>query len=183
MEDTSPFLRALADPRSWFDQADELLEAAKLIRPDVERFWEAFGRSFHDANVQLPPRDFVGVYFMLVAYATENLLKGALVQKHKSDLCNEARTNGRLPKRLKSHNLWELSREIAFVSQNGDEDLMRRLAKSAVWVGRYPVPMSAANADSEQFSDGTFYPTTVDSNSDLEEIDDLLERLRTHISA
>lgn len=178
----SPFLRALEDPESWFDHAERLLDAANLVRPDVERFWDAFVRSLRDEAVQLPRRNFGGVYFMLVAYAIENLLKGALVRKHRSSLCEEVERTGRIPGRLKSHDLWNLSQSIAFVPQPQDEDLLRRLAKAAVWVGRYPAPTSLASADSERFSDGNCYPTTLNSSGDLEEIDDLLERLRAHVT-
>jgi hypothetical protein len=81
---------------------------------------------------------------MLYAFAMENYCKGALVGRSLKEggLSPEARAllrqNGKLPQRLKKHDLLKLANSIGFNVGVGDEELLRRLTHAAIVDG--PVP-------------------------------------------
>jgi hypothetical protein len=73
------FGAVLADAHRWRDKARDLLEAAACLEPRVRNAWhnvrakrEPAGRWFDDVH---------GPYFMLVAFALENLCKAVLVHR------------------------------------------------------------------------------------------------------
>ena len=81
---------------------------------------------------------------MLAAYAVENLLKAFIVRDSHRELETYVNNKHDLPGQLKSHDLVKLA-EIARVKcalLGYRRDLLRRMGRSAVWYGRYPVPLS-----------------------------------------
>lgn len=132
---------AVYDPKTWRQLARELADAAEAMETKLEDFWKGVRRrEWNDAQV--------AVYFMLCAYALENLIKAKLVEK-------EISTNGvpsdvqKLPKNLKGHDLVDLTircgrRPLA----EEYASILKRLSRSSVWYGRYPVPVSADSLNS-----------------------------------
>jgi hypothetical protein len=121
------------------DRIDELLQDAKT------------GRPWNDG--------YVAIYFMLCAYAIENLLKARIVQKKRAELIVTLRSDPGLPKSLKGHDLYKLTREAGLKELAAEEEvLLHRLTGSAVWYGRYPVPIVAEHLSSFQRSEHKDFP-------------------------
>ncbi len=78
---------------------------------------------------------------MLWAYAAENLCKSVIVQRMPDAEGVAIMETGRLPRVLLSHNLVDLlNKKIGFALDKRDKSLARRLARTATWSARYPVP-------------------------------------------
>jgi hypothetical protein len=137
------------DVDEWFFTAEDLLAAADALEPKIEEYWaidhernrlrETSGKLLV-FSYQPDPR---GIYFMLTAYAVENLCKGLLIKKNLSTMQSAADLKGSLPRDVISHNLLVLLRRIGFDLNPEDSELAFRLERSAVWSARYPVPIGA----------------------------------------
>jgi hypothetical protein len=137
------------DVDEWFFTAENLLGAAEVLEPLIEEYWaierernrkrEATGKVLI-FPYQPDPR---GIYFMLTAYALENLCKGLLIKKKLSTIQSGTAESGELPRDVIHHNLSELLRRIGFDAKPEDAELAFRLERSAVWSARYPVPTRA----------------------------------------
>ncbi|MBA4159739.1 MAG: hypothetical protein H0X65_20025 [Gemmatimonadetes bacterium] len=119
------------------------------------------------------------MYFMLVAYAMENYLKAALVQRHARTWKPEVERSGKLPQALKNHDLVELAQQVGFTLDLPEEDLLRRLERCSVWFGRYPIPLNARDLGPRAFSDGQQYNLSWFGGNDLDSVQALLQRFRT----
>ena len=133
----------LAREKRWVDVAKELLNAAELMEPQIMERESDYLANALDGTDHLIGQDFRPIYFMLVAYACENLLKAAVIRLSKSELQSQVQTDGRLPDQLKSHDLYNLAEAVGLAPSEGQELLLRRLTRNALWAGRYPVPSKA----------------------------------------
>jgi hypothetical protein len=82
-----------------------------------------------------PVPNFDGAY-LLLAYTIENLLKGLLIAQKKEHI-----SESKLPKNLRSHDLWELYK-MSGAKTELQERTLRSLTYMSVWRGRYPAPTS-----------------------------------------
>lgn len=57
------------------------------------------------------------------------------------ELRSEVEKSGRLPKYLKSHNLYELADKLGLQPDERTEFRLLRFSRFAKWMGRYPVPL------------------------------------------
>jgi hypothetical protein len=133
------FTAVVLDPEAWKSSARALVEAAELLEPKINEFWQGVRTetSWNDGGV--------AVYFMLCSFALENLLKARIVEKRRSELAHALRSCPTLPNELKEHNLYRLMRKAGLdVLAAEEESLLHRLSRSAVWYGRYPVPVTGA---------------------------------------
>ncbi len=172
----------------WFTKARELLYAASLLERAIA------------ARFPNPP-SVHGSYFMLVAYAIENLCKGQLLRDRSEELRAtvakqiKEREPVKLPEWLKTHKLLALARSVGLAPSFAEEDLLKRLTFNSEWFGRYPLP-----TDSERFDESfppkeavlveLSHPTqpTIDVcaegvlscyyNNDLERVHLLLEKIK-----
>jgi hypothetical protein len=103
------YVRRASDKERWVDKAEDLLHAASFLKPEVEKVYRSWKQhlgisdTLSDGEPPETPviRDgVVEVYFMLLGYAFENLLKGILVRR----IAAEARGSGfnKLPKSIKT---------------------------------------------------------------------------------
>jgi hypothetical protein len=136
------YTKDITNPRAWADRGYDLLEAARLLRPLVLEYWEAFD-AFTQGHkpIQLPARNPHGIYFMLVAFALENFLKAHLVSIKAPAIETAVAHAPVLPKVLKDHDLVRLAGNVGLRLSEADKALVIRLSKSAVWCGRYPLPV------------------------------------------
>jgi hypothetical protein len=89
----------------------------------------------------------VQVYFMLCAYALENLFKARIVQVQRSVIEQQLRAKpDDLPALLASHDLVNLAAK-AEMKQFAEEErfFLKKLSAASVWYGRYPLPRSTAD--------------------------------------
>lgn len=137
------------DPDAWRQTGQQLLDAAELIAPQVDIFWEKLRSGVQDASSWRGWNDeFVAIYFMLAAFALENLLKAHIVAIQREELEQSLAAKACLPKLLRSHDLHELAIKAGFIEVASEEEqLLRSLTRSSEWYGRYPTPTSAADLD------------------------------------
>ena len=112
---------------------------------------------------------------MLLAFAVENLLKAAAVARNSIKYKQSFRATHKFPKELQSHDLFELATHVGLILQGHDEDLLRRLTRSAVWFGRYPAPLRHSDmAGTVRFADGNDYSVSWFGANDVEELNALV---------
>ena len=154
------FAQSVLSARAWFQTADELIAAMNLIGRNVESFWDDFnsimiavdGTTDPPTIVQkakLAPkpqetdvdtkRDLVSQHMMLAGFAIENLCKGYLAGLLTSKEQAEVKA-GKLPEKLKTHDLVELVRSTGMTISDREKDLLQRIGEAAIWRGRYPSP-------------------------------------------
>ena len=160
----------------WLAKAQDLFESAKRLEPDVVRVWESYQNKAKNGDAVLVPDHFQGPYFMLLAFSTENLLKAAAVSHNRLQYKAEFKRSEKFPGKLKEHDLVKLAKLVGLSYTTGEEDLLRRLTRSAIWFGRYPAPLKyEAMSGKEVFSDGNEYAVSWFGGNDV-------ERLNTFIS-
>lgn len=139
---TSHFAQHVLNPKLWIMTAENLISAAERLASDIEGFWKKL-ETFDDGS-SLPVSEMDGsryhnIFMMLYGFAIENLCKGHAVTKL-SRLDRLACKLGKLPGRLKTHNLESLvTTEVGLVLNDGERELLKRLEAAVKWAGRYPV--------------------------------------------
>lgn len=172
----------------WITKADDLLASAALLEPEVRKVWKNL-REYHaqkvhktSDKVSLIPDRHIAIYLMLVAFAVENLLKASVVRDKKLEYEREFERSGSLPKELKSHDLTDLARRAGLRFDIAEEDLLRRLSRSAMWFGRYPVPLHyKQTALAEMFSDGKHHSVSYLGGSDIDRLNVFIDRIRVEL--
>ena len=185
------YLERLLNWKLWIEKAEELLAAARALEPHVRSLWDVIGANFKEGRYseggedphQLP-QNLQGVYFMVVAYALENLFKAMIIWEHQDTLHNQVLgTGGKLPVIAKDHDLIRLAKKTHFVIDVGDEDLLTRLYWNSVWAGRYPLPVDCGGLKNVKvYSDGKGYLTAYFSPNDIDRLDALVQRVKTHVT-
>jgi hypothetical protein len=164
----SNFESAAFSEFQWIQKAKSLYEAAKKLEAEVVSIWENRQAHAKDVSVRLTADHYHGPYFMLIAFAVENLLKAAAVASNREKYRSEFRRSKDFPKELKSHNLVTLAKLVALSFDAEDEDLLRRLTRCAVWYGRYPIPLKYSKmSGGEQFTDGNVYSVSWFGRDDI----------------
>ena len=128
------FKALVTDPAAWRATAKGLVIASTALVPAIKHFWE-------DRKGSKPWDDRqVAIYFMLSAYALENLMKARLVESIHRAGALPSQVN-RFPKELRGHDL------VALAIRCGEAEvaeeyasILSRLSRSAVWYARYPTP-------------------------------------------
>jgi len=163
---------------SWLTKAIALLDSAALLEPKVNEFWQTWRRHIKDKFVRMKSDKYISVYLMLVSFAVENLLKAVIVREKRSEIVDEL-LRGRLPKILKSHDLVTLSQLAEFPIKNQlREDLLRRLSRSALWHGRYPIPLEYRSGKTAKFLDGKEYTISLSREIDLDLVKELINDIK-----
>ncbi len=178
------FARNLLDPASWIRKADELRDAAALLRPELDRKWaQARSDPAWAYGGGDPPLGLNGIWLMLKALEIENLCKARLV----ASLSNEERAQvdaaGSLPRRLHSHDLPSLMRQTGLALTDEEKGQLERLEDAAVFFARYPLPTRSDRMFSEEAPSRRDYDLNdvVDADSELTE--EIARRLREALSA
>lgn len=139
----------------WISKARDLYESARKLEPEVIRVLENRRAVSRRQTRNIQPDHYQGVYFMLLSFAVENLLKAAAIAKESARYREDFRAKRRFPKTLTDHDLVKLAQRVGLVLKDREEDLLRRLRRSAVWHGRYPVPLDYLEMSGEEkFLDG-----------------------------
>ena len=176
------------DCQLWIKQADELLAASKKLEPSIKKYWLTATKYLDPIKgTYSPPPGFrpkqllQGTYFMLMAYAIENLLKAILIRQCMEDYEQEVMRTHELPKDLKEHDLMFLINKTNFTINQTETNLLSRLCRNSVWQGRYPVPVKAAQLDSIVVHKGEAHFTAFLAPSDIPNLNSLIKRIRKHI--
>lgn len=171
----SNFERAAFWDIQWIAKARSLYESARKLEPEVVGMWENLRAKHRGEDVPLIPDYYQGTYFMLIAFATENLLKAAAVARNSTRYKTAFRDNNEFPKELKKHDLVKLAKLVDLDFSVSEEDLLRRLTRSAIWYGRYPVPLKHPDmAGKETYSNGNEYSVSWFGGDDIGRLNELL---------
>jgi hypothetical protein len=185
------YLERLLNCKSWIDKAEELLAGAKALEPLVRSLWGTIEADFKEGRYSeggeaphQPPQNLQGVYFMLVAYALENLFKALIIREHRDDIQDQVlRTGGKLPGIAKDHDLIRLAKAAHLIIDVGDEDVLTRLHWNSVWAGRYPLPVDCGGLRNVKvYSDGKGYLVACFYPNDIDRLNALVQRVKTHVT-
>lgn len=98
--------------------------------------------------------------------------------RNSSEFRSDFRKTLKFPAELKCHNLVKLAQKAGLHADLREEDLLRRLTRSAIWYGRYPVPLGYKEVSgSETFSDGSNYSVSWFGGNDIERLNRFIESL------
>jgi hypothetical protein len=172
--------------RRWFDAADELQFAAELLKPQVRAWWSGVveWRDSKERPRKFPALGCHSIMMMLFSFAIENLCKGALIRDGQVDVSSGAIINSGLPKELKSHNVRSLIRAVGLTCDDADQELLSRMSRAATWRGRYPAAAKYADAiHTLRLDNGKEYSAAWFGESDIDRIESLVGRVRSHLGA
>lgn len=156
------FCEKVLDPNSWLEISKHLFASAELLSPKVDEFWEKRRDGFLDLTIREWEDHFVAIYFMLCAYAIENLLKARIVRRYRADIEKQLLSKKTLPTILLGHDLYQLAIKAGFDAMAREEEpLFLRLSRSAVWHGRYPVPLFATQLKQMHSSENYDFPISL----------------------
>jgi hypothetical protein len=170
-------------PGSWISRAEDLLDAAAKVEPSVEeQLKRIYGPDWWKKRDWFSEGP-LPTYFMLAAFALENLLKAALVRKHEAEFRLQIETTHKLPDTLKTHDLFKLMAKFGLApTDRMSENLVRRLTRAAEWFGRYPIPLKADAVNLVKYSDGEEYSVWLVSAEDVAAIKQLVMFIRSELS-
>jgi len=173
------FIKNILDHELWIEKADQLLEVASFVEPRIYETWDEVRKG------GFLKEHYITTYFMLVAYALENLLKALYIKLNKDSVKKDLEEKGKLPEAITGHDLYGLAKKLEVVEMDwGEEALLQRMSRSVVWFGRYPVPIkphqlkSFHDSEIEQLS----IPFRHYSPDDLREIQTIISRIRYRVN-
>jgi len=180
MVNKSIFIATLLDINAWNRKANELIYSASLLEPKVIQIWNDLKSVFYGKDAKPGSTGYIGTYFMLNAFAIENIIKAKIILKNQIKFRNTVKQKGRLPDEMKGHDLFKLAKSLNMQIDSAEEDLLRRLSRSAVWAGRYPVPIFSEDLSGQQYSDGKIYNDSRYMRADIEKIKTLIDKIKLH---
>ncbi len=174
------FSKRLNDISLWISKAKELLFAANHIKPVVVSKWGKVKiKKGKIVSISKDP-DIQGVYFMLVAYAIENLCKAILVHQKQEKFRN--RLLKKVPKDIKGHNLMNLAKNIGLRLSISDQELLARLSRNSIWAARYPIPFESDHMTvKDKILNGQEILSAYFSPEDINKIERFINRLKNLI--
>ena len=175
--------QAVLTPSRWFKNADDLLRSARLLRPRAASAWRSW-QEYAKTRSGNPKIDhYTAPYLMLIAYAIENLLKGALIARDSAAMSADAKfqKHGFLPDVLCGHDLLDLATELNLTLDPRATEALLRLERSSVWAGRYPVPLHYRNTSNTRVSGGKAFNVGYLSSSELDYLLSLVADLRRQL--
>jgi hypothetical protein len=162
----------------WASKANDLLHSAKLLEPELSRHWRGVRRYLKDQKRVPHPDYWQATYFMLIGYAVENMLKAAIIDEKAYEFRQRFVSKKTFPRTLRSHDLVNLAGAAGFAYDTNEEDLLRRLTRSAIWAGRYPAPLDYKDLHGPQrFSDGKTYSVSYFAEADMKRLKRLVRRV------
>ena len=176
----SIFSSRLLNVTEWLKKADDLIDTASLLETKVIQVWDDL-KSEHLGKEVTPKHKrtgYFGTYFMLMAFAIENILKAKIISKKRLEFRKFIDQEEKLPTEIKSHDLYKLANILNISLEAGEEGLLRRLSRSAVWAGRYPVPLKYQDLIAQRYSNGSERGTSAFFKSDIQRVKELLNKLR-----
>jgi len=172
----------------WLDKADELVTAARLLEPEIKRYWEnaaakQIGKSKKKKSGITRYPLLQDIHFMLIAYAIENYLKAAILRTDSDKLANEIKVGKKsVPEQITTHDLYKLAKDVGLKPNADEEELLIRLYQSSTWRGRYPVPANREGLRSiQKTADGKPHFTAYLSLRDVSRINDLLILVKQYV--
>ena len=183
------YLDQLLEPWFWVDKADKLLEASKVLEPQLRNYWNVVLTNAKEGRYNKggeppnpPPADLHGPYFILVSYALENLFKAIIIRDRNDEIRRQFAQTGRLPNLIKKHELVRLAKEANIKIDIKEEHVLNRLSRQSNWKSRYPVPVELSDMRNIlKHSNGRQYFTDYFKPDDLDELNTIVKRVKDHL--
>ena len=183
------YLDQLLEPWFWVDKADKLLEASKVLEPQLRDYWNVVLTNAKEGRYNeggkppnLPPSDLHGPYFILVSYALENLFKAIIIRDRNDEIRRQFAQTGRLPNLIKKHELVRLAKEANIKIDIKEEHVLNRLSRQSKWKSRYPVPVELSDMRNIlKHSNGKEYFTDYFKPDDLDELNTIVKRVKDRL--
>jgi len=183
------YLDQLLEPWFWVDKADKLLEASKVLEPQLRDYWNVVLTNAKEGRYNEggeppnpPPSDLHGPYFILVSYALENLFKAIVIQDRNDEIRRQFAQTGRLPNLIKKHELVRLAKEANIKIDIKEEHVLNRLSRQSKWKSRYPVPVELSDMQNIlKYSNGKEYFTDYFKPDDIDELNTIVKRVKDHL--
>lgn len=120
----------------------------------------------------------ISVYLLLIGYAFENLLKGALMFEHPEYFKPDAKMTD-----IQSHSLTTICKRCNINLQPEEINLLEELTLYILWKGKYPIPLEAKNVQPILQSDGTARPNFLGYREDQmkEAVDTMYMKIWTEL--
>ena len=187
------YTRRVLEPEGWRNKAEELWAAAQALESGIDELWKSFDPELR-SSVKRPASSATNtaaereqstvincssVYFMLVAFALENLCKSMLAcDPHYKD----RNLMKALPSEFKTHELRKLLEKIGFALDHNEPELVDRLTRSSKWAGRYHVPVEMAqNRANIKFLGPKPYWSERFGKDDVQRIHQLVRRVQKYV--
>jgi hypothetical protein len=168
---------------NWISKARDLFESAKKLEPEVVRVWESYRARAKSFASPLVPDHYQGTYFMLLAFAVENLLKASAVNRNGMEYRDAFRSTLKFPEDLRSHDLVRLAGLVDLSYTPDEEELLRRLTRGATWFGRYPAPLHYAEmSGNKRFSDGNEHSLSWFGGDDVSRLNEFISSLPARLA-
>ena len=121
-----------SNKKYWIAKADDLLAAASILKPEVEKLYRSWGEEEDAQSTETPltRQGVVEVYMMLVGCAFENLLKGVYVRQFTRGKKGNLIPTPKLPKELNGHNLVWFAQELQLHLNSLQTNLLERLEET-----------------------------------------------------
>ena len=131
------FTIASTSAEEWLGKADQLMRAAGKIDPYAEFKIPVDADELHK-TLDILAFSLSSVYFMLLGYSFENLLKGILLLREGS-----VATEDNIKDIFDTHSLTGLlekigNTELTFTKE--EKEFFEELEEYVLWIGRYPMP-------------------------------------------
>lgn len=170
------FSERLSDSGLWISKAKQLIFAAESLKSKVQDRWSQV-KIVDDKIVDNSKEPHIqDVYFMLIAYAIENLFKAILILRKQRELKN--RLLSKVPKDVLKHDLLQLAHNVGMFLTIPEQNLFARLSRNSVWAARYPIPTEAVDLKtSEKLLNGQDSFVAYFAPDDIKRIDEFLSRL------
>ena len=149
------YIEKVLNVESWLNNSRELIKTADTFENDLNILWGPITnyKKIDDTRPKLHTSQVI--YFMLIAYAIENMCKAVIVHKKRSKIKDEIKKKGKLPSFLKTHNLVNLVTDGTGLTINDqEEELLYRLERHSVWAAKYPVPTAFEDIDTHKILPG-----------------------------
>jgi len=174
------FSERLNNTQLWISKTKELLYAANKIKPIINAKWKKI-KVQHDKVVdRTRTPNIQGIYFMLIAYALENLCKAILIYRKKESLSNRLLKS--IPDEMKGHDLLRLVKNIGLRLNITTEELLVRLSRNSIWEARYPLPIESSKMTLyEEVSNEKKVFVAFFTQEDINKIDGLIKRFKNLI--
>ena len=180
------YVNAARNYRDWFRAADELQQAVDLLKPQVTGWWAGVVQ-WEKSKERPRPFPALGCHsiaMMLMAFVVENLCKGALIRNGLVDISPEQLAQSGLPSAIKTHRLRTLIKAVEMPTDDNEQELLSRMTRCSLWRGRYPVNVKYDEAiHSLMMDDGKKYSAAWFGEKDIERMDALVAKLRSHVGA
>lgn len=180
----SHFTQHVRNPKLWIVTAKNLMSAAECLAQDIEQFWtnlEALDEGVSFPLSAMTGSHYQNVFMMLHGFAIENFCKGYAVTQL-SDSERSMVHKGKLPGRLKTHNLEHLvTKEIGLALDEDEKKLLRRLEAAVVWAGRYPVSTGPMDQKKQELKGQLLAMPQGLQGDDVARTRLLTDRIKTHV--